>query len=257
MITPPTPDPTIDGLAYLGRSHFGWSHPADELIAGLNRVHSGWAITVATHPTGAAFPAANDQLLAAASDHRQLVPVARIDPWAERPVGEVSRVVRAGAKGVFLHPAEEHFRINDQVRVRPILEAAAELDVPVMIAAGFHLMAEPLQLGEAAGWVPELPVVLTNGGQFNISGGSQFDVELVMEQNPNLHVHTTAMYRQDFLERVVTRRGPDRLLFATAAPLFTMEFERARVDLMHVDATQRALIMGGNAARIFGIGVTA
>ncbi|GAB3922206.1 hypothetical protein GCM10011575_14340 [Microlunatus endophyticus] len=256
MTTTSSPDAIIDGLVYLGRSHYGWSHTADELIAGLNRVHIGSAIAVAAHPTGADFQAANDQLLAAAGGHRQLIPVARIDPWAERP-GELSRVVRAGAKGVFLHPAEEHFRINDQVRVRPIMEAAAEHDVPVMIAAGFHLMAEPLQLGEAAGWVPELPVVLTNGGQFNISGGSQFDVELIMEQNPNLHVHTTAMYRQDFLERVVTRRGPDRLLFASAAPLFTMEFERARADLMHVDATQRALIMGGNAARIFRLGAAA
>jgi uncharacterized protein len=59
------------------------------------------------------------------------------------------------ARGLFLRPSEEHFRINDGPLVRPIVECAAELPVPVMVAAGFHLFVEPLQLGAAAAWTPQ------------------------------------------------------------------------------------------------------
>lgn len=122
-----------------------------------------------------------------------------------------------------------------------------------MVAAGYHLLAEPLQLGTAAPWTPGNPVVLTNGGQLNVSGMAQFDAELALA-NPNVHVHTSGMYREDFLERAVATFGPERLLFATAAPLFGMAYERARVDLAHFDDDARALILGGNTARVFGLG---
>ena len=94
--------------------------------------------------------------------------------------------------------------------------------------------------------------MLTNGGQFNISGLAQFDAELALG-HPNVHVHTTGMYREDFLERVVATFGPERLVFATAAPLFTMAYERSRVELAHFSDAERALVLGGNTARIFNL----
>jgi predicted TIM-barrel fold metal-dependent hydrolase len=51
---------------------------------------------------------------------------------------------------------------------------------------------------------------------------------------------------------VVAKFGPERLLFASAAPLFTMKYERLRVDLAHFSEAETELILGGNAARIFG-----
>jgi predicted TIM-barrel fold metal-dependent hydrolase len=60
------------------------------------------------------------------------------------------------------------------------------------------------------------------------------------------------MYREDFLEGVVAKFGPERLLFATAAPQFTMRYERLRVDLAHFGDAERELILGGNSTRIFG-----
>ena len=94
--------------------------------------------------------------------------------------------------------------------------------------------------------------MLTNGGQFNISGLAQFDAELAL-RNANVHVHTTGMYREDFLERVAATFGAERLLFASGAPIFSMAYERRRVDLAHFGDAGRDLILGGNAARVFGI----
>jgi predicted TIM-barrel fold metal-dependent hydrolase len=243
---------TIDGLVFLGTSHFGYELDAAGALAGMDAVGTDIAIAVPMHPHRGDFTAANDALAeAAANSDDRLVPLCRVDPWeGEAAVAEVRRAVAEGAQGVFLHPSEERFRIND-IRVRPIVECAAELAVPMMVAAGYHLFAEPLQLGAAAQWTPDNPFVLTNGGQFNISGGSGFDAELALA-NANVHVQTTAMYREDFLEGVVAKFGPERLLFATAAPLFTTKYERLRVDLAHFSEAERELILGGNAARIFG-----
>jgi predicted TIM-barrel fold metal-dependent hydrolase len=242
----------VDGLVFLGTSHFGYELDAASALAGLDAVGTDVAIAVPMHPHRGDFAAANEAVAAsAANSDDRLVPLCRVDPWeGEAAVAEVRRAVAAGAQGVFLHPSEEHFRIND-TRVRPIVECAAELAVPMMVAAGYHLFAEPLQLGAAARWTPGNAFVLTNGGQFNISGMSGFDAELALA-NTNVHVQTTAMYREDFLEGVVAKFGPERLLFATAAPRFTMKYERLRVDLAHFSEAERELILGGNAARIFG-----
>jgi predicted TIM-barrel fold metal-dependent hydrolase len=244
---------TVDGLVHLGTSHFGYQLDAAAALAGMDAVGTDLAIAVPVHPRGADFGPANDAVLAAAaSSAGRLVPLARVDPWdGPAALAELRRAVGGGARGVYLNPAEEHVAINDD-RVRPVVEAAAELGVPVLAAAGFHLYSEPLQLGRAAQWAPDNPFVLTNGGQFNISGLMGFDAELALG-NDNVLVQTTAMYREDFLERVVAVFGPERLMFATGAPLFDMTYERRRVDLAHFSDAQRDLILGGNARRVFGV----
>lgn len=242
---------TTDALIYLGTSHYGIALDVATALAGMDAVGTATAIVAPMHPTGGKFTPVNDAVIQAAleSDSR-LVPLCRIDPWdGASGVAELRRAVAGGARGLFLHPSEEHFRINDAL-VRPVVNCAAELSLPVMVAAGYHLFAEPLQLGAVAQWAPQIPFIFTNGGQFNISGLAQFDAELAL-RNDNVHVQTSAMYREDFLERVVATFGAERLLYASAAPVFDMTYERGRVDLAHFSDTERALILGGNADRLF------
>jgi predicted TIM-barrel fold metal-dependent hydrolase len=243
----------VDGLVYLGASHFGYGQDPAKALAGMDEVGTEVAVAVPVHPRGADFGPVNQAVAdAAAASGGRLVPLARVDPWEGAAASaELRRAVGAGARGLFLHPGEEHFAINGE-RVRPVLETAAELGVPVVVAAGFHLYSEPLQLGRAARWTPDNPVVLTNGGQLNISGLMGFDAELALA-NDNVVVHTSGMYREDFLEGIVAKFGPERLMFASAAPLFDMTYERKRVDLAHFSDPERELILGGNARRVFGL----
>ena len=55
----------------------------------------------------------------------------------KKAVLEVKRMISIlGLKGVFLHPWEEGYRVSADFVV-PVAKAAAELGVPVMIAAGY------------------------------------------------------------------------------------------------------------------------
>ncbi len=244
----------VDGLVHLGASHFGYRLDAATALDGMAAVGTDVAVAVPVHPKGADFTPANDAVAqAAAASQGRLVPLARVDPWdGDAAVAELRRAVGNGARGLYLHPGEEHFRINDDDRVRPLVETAAELGVPVVAAAGFHLYSEPLQLGRAAQFAPGNPFVLTNGGQFNISGLMGFDAELALA-NDNVLVQTSGMYREDFLEGVVKTFGAERLMFASAAPLMDMSYERKRVELTHLSDADKDLVLGGNARRVFGL----
>jgi predicted TIM-barrel fold metal-dependent hydrolase len=243
----------VDGLIYLGASHFGYELALDDALNGMDAVGTDIAIAAPMHTTGADFAVANDSVLwAADASGGRIIPLARVDPWlGAAAIRELERAIAGGAQGLYLNPSEEHFRIND-VAVRPLIEAAAEAEIPITVAAGFHLFSEPLQLGAAAKWVPNTPFILTNGGQFNISGLAQFDAELALT-NPNVYVQTSAMYREDYLEGVVRTFGDDRLIFASAAPKFEMTYERKRVDLAHFSSEAKQQILGGTTARLYSI----
>ncbi len=244
----------IDGLCFIGVSRFGYELSAEAAIRALDAHGIAVAVAAPMHPRDGDFGAANVELARIARDSGgRLVGIARVDPWdGELALEQLTRAVTDdGARGVFLHPAEEHFRIND-VRLRPIAERANELGVPVVVATGFHCMSEPVQVGRFAEWCPDTAVIMTNGGQLNISGLAQFDAELAL-QSDNVHIQTNGVYRDDFLERIVKSFGPERVLFASFAPVFDTAYERLRVEKVHLTDDQRQFLLSGNTQRLFGI----
>lgn len=243
----------IDGLLYLGTSHFGSALSARDALDGMDAVGIDAAVVVSAHPRGADFAEANARLMQAANESDgRFVALARIDPWlGELASAQLRREVSDGARGLFLHPQEENFQVSAPF-VRPLVETAGDLGVPVVIAAGYHARSEPLQLAEVASWVPQIPVVLTNGGQFNISGLSGFDATLALRSSGNVIVHTSAMYREDYLKSVVDQFGDGRLMFASASPQFTWEYELARVHYGRFGTAEES-ILGTTAARVFEV----
>lgn len=245
---------TIDGLVFIGTSHFGYELSADAAVEGLNRHGISAAITAPTHRPDHNFDRANTDLAQASEQSGgRLVPMARVDPWdGERALQQLTRAVsELGARGLFLHPSEEHFRINDSF-IRPLAMRADELGLPIVVATGYQGFSEPIQITQFAQWCPQVPVILTNGGQYNISGLAQIDAGLALELD-NVYVHTTAVYRDDWIGLVVSRFGAERILFASAAPVMDFAYELKRVELAHVSDEAKALMLTGNATRLFGL----
>lgn len=242
----------VDSLTSVGSSLHGVDVAVDGLLAALDGAGIDRAVVVPAKPRGYHLGPANDLVAAAVRAHpARLTGFARVDPnLGKDAAAELERCFSTlGLAGLFLHPWEETFRVSAPF-VDPVVGIAREHGRPVIVAAGYPFLSEGLQVGELARRFPEVQIVATNGGQLNISGLGQTDVELALEANANLAVQTAGVYREDFLENVVARFGADRLLFASAFPVYDPRLELRRGQWMHVADDVRAAVLGGNAARI-------
>ncbi len=247
----------VDAHVVLGTSRFGTELTEHEALERWAREGIDLAIASPPHPVDHDFARANAELSEVVSrSGGRLVGLSRVDPWDGDAALELfEHSVRVlGHRGLFLHPAEERFRIND-ARLRAFASLAEELHVPVVIATGYPWASEPTQVAQFAQWSAGVPVVMTNGGQYNISGLSQTDAESALGLD-NVHLHTSGVYREDFLQNVVRTYGADRVLFASSAPTFDVAFEAARVQLLHVTDEERQAVQSSNARRIFGLSDT-
>jgi hypothetical protein len=244
---------TVDALSFVGVSRFGETRSADDTVHAMDDEGIDTALVAPMHPVDGDFAAANRALAAiVAGSAGRLARIARVDPWDRGDaLAQLSEAVADGARGVFLHPTEEHFRINDPL-LRPVAAQAAELGVPVVVATGFPWFSETTQVAGFARWCGDNAVVMTNGGQLNISGMGQFDTNLALRAS-NVYLLSSGMYRNDFLERTVRDFGARRLLFASSAPRLNVRYEHLRVHQIGMTEQDRSLVLAGNAKRLFNI----
>lgn len=235
---------TVDACVFVGTSRYGPSLSLDRVT------ELGADIVVATpaSPVDRDLPSANRRLLA---DSRVAV-LARVDPWEASARASAEDALAKGAVGLFLHPWEETFTVTDDALLGPYLELAADAGRPVVVDGGYPWLAEPAQLAELAVRHPRTTVVATRGGHMNMSGLSGQSALLALRRAPNLHVLTSGVYRQDWLEQVAADVGADRLLYGSLAPHLDPRLELLRPNAL-ADTDVRARVLHDNAVRLFGL----
>jgi predicted TIM-barrel fold metal-dependent hydrolase len=249
---------TIDAFTFLGQSLFGYGQTLDELLAGLDAAEIEQAVVCPVRPRGYHLGPANDLVAEAVAREPRLVGLVRVDPnLGDEAVAELERGVRAlGLRGLFLHPWEELFRVNAPL-LDPLISRCAELRVPVLIAAGYPWVSEASQIGDLARRFPRVRLVMTHGGQINISGLGQADAMQVLRNHLNVSIETSGVYRQDFLEDVVAELGAERVLFGSNSPRMDPRLEVQRVRWANVAEADKGLILDGNARAVFRAGASA
>ena len=243
----------VDALVIAGENRFRPSVGLSDHVEVARRVGIGALVAAPGRPIDYHLGPANDALAAAAASAD--IPVARlgrVDPLdGDRCLDEAARCLDdLGCAGLFLQPGEEAFavRVTGQ-----LLALAADRHAPVVIAAGVYALSEPLQLLDIAKAHPHATIVMTSGGQINISGLGMIDAVFALQQAPNLSVMTNGEYRQDFIEQLAADLDPARVLAASFAPYFDMDYERRRVASARIEPHARELIEGANATRLFGL----
>ena len=243
----------IDALMLLGENRFGRSVSVDEAYALADDLGIAGVVAAPARPSNYHLEPANEELAVRASrSGGRLAALGRVDPLnGSRAVAEAERCIKdLGCVGLFLHPGEEAFPVRS---ARPIVEVAGALGVPVIVAAGYFALSEPLQVAELAASAPAVPIIMSSGGQINISGLSMVDAWLALTKTPNLHVLTNGEYRGDYIERLASELDHRRVLYASFAPVFDAPFEVARIRSASLSDTARRAIEHENAARLFGI----
>lgn len=243
----------VDALVYAGSCLFGGGRSLTELgeeaeVHGVDRV-----LAAPAKPPDYDLAAASARLAdACAGSTRPAGCLARVDPWRDDARAALELLLeRETVRGLLVHPWEETIPANHP-RVVALARAAVARGRPAVVEAGHPLLAEALALADLAHQI-EGPVVMTRGGQVNMSGLGQRSADLALEAAPNLHALSVGVYRQDWLERTVERLGPERLLHGSSAPLFSLGFELERLRRAAMSDHERALVLGGNAVRLFGV----
>lgn len=243
----------VDSLLTVGPSLMGPSLTVTGALAGMDQVGVDQAIVVPARPPSYHLAEANDTIVRAVMEQAdRLVGLARVDPHRADAADELVRTMDAGLAGLFLHPQQEVFAINDPM-VDRLVAICGERSLPVVIATGYPWLSEPLQVAELARRNPGTTIIMTNGGQYNISGLGQYDAQLTLESCPNVLIQTAGVYRQDFIEGTVERFGAGRVLFASNAPQFDCRYEILRLRLSRLPDPDKEAVLGGTAREVFRI----
>jgi predicted TIM-barrel fold metal-dependent hydrolase len=240
----------IDALSLAGPDLFRSALTLDEVVEHSLELGTDGIVVAPGRPPAYHLPPANDSLASACADRERIVRLARVDPnQGDAARDEVVRcVTELGCVGVFLHPGEESFAIR---RAVDVARTAGALGVPVVVTAGLYALSEPLQVAELAARAPDTTIVMSTGGQINISGLSMADAWTALERHQNLHVLTNGEYRQDFIERLANELDHRRVMFATFAPVFDRAFETARITNARLPVDVRRAVELDNARRLF------
>jgi hypothetical protein len=232
-------------------THIGENDPdgtrsaPDRLLASLGPLRARAVVFPMHEPEG--YPPANDRVLAEAeASAGVLVPFCRLDPHAD-PIGEATRCVAAGARGIKLHPRAEGFTL-DEAPVREIFAFAHERRLPVMVHAGRGIPALGEHTLAHAKAFADARIILAHAAISDLAWLWQ-----ELPGHPNVFVDTSWWIPADLLA-LFALVPPGQILFASDAPygppaLGAVFCMRPAVELGLSDAQLRS-VAGGQTERL-------
>jgi predicted TIM-barrel fold metal-dependent hydrolase len=246
----------VDAHVLVGKSIHGYQLFPEDLLANMDRYGIDRSVICPVQPYTYHLEPENDYIAQVVKDAPdRFIGFCRVDPrQGTAAVSEVERSVKElHLLGVYLHPWEEGYRANADFVV-PVIEKAAERQVPVMIATGYPWVSHALQVADLAGRVPAARIIMTHGGQINISGLAQADAFLAMSGHDNLYLETSGVYRQDFLEDAIETFGAGRVLFGSNSPRMHQGFELDRAKSATVLSGKQYEVLGDSVLTLLGLG---
>lgn len=253
--TPLTDELVIDSHCHMGR-WFNFNIPmgdADGMVKRMDRL--GIRACVAAHhaSVGPDFRYGNDEVLKAMAEFPdRIYGYATVNPnYPDELTAELDRCIRAGMKGIKIHP-DVHQHPIDGEKYRPVWEYAEQHGTPVLSHTSTSGNYNPVKSFEAlAERYPNAVVILGHSG-FGSEGADQ-SIEAA-SKFPNIYLEITgSVIVYGTLERMVREAGADRVLFGTDLPFIDPRPQLGRVAFAKISDEEKRMILGLNSSRIFGI----
>ena len=207
---------------------------------------------------------ANEYILrAAASSDGRLVPFCSVSPnWGQEALDEIERCVERGARGIGeLHPDTQGFDITDAGLMAPMMDAAREMGLIVLVHSSEpvgHCYAgkgktTPDKLWSFIQNFPDNRIVCAHWG-----GGLPFYALMpeVREGLENVYFDTAAspfLYTPDVFESVTSLIGAEKILLGTDYPLLSQTRLLKQVNGSPLTDEQKRLILGGNGQKLLNL----
>ncbi len=239
----------------------GNSIKTEELLARMDRAGVDKALTWLQPPYLRETDEANTYVARAMKNHPdRILGFGWADPnlGVEKARASVRRCLEEyGLFGVKLNGAQNHFYIDDPNLSLPVIEEIARHETIL----AFHVGADafdrthPFRVAKIARQYPDLPILMVHMGGVGHQDVTEAAIEFAA-QCPNLTLIGSAV-RTGAILKAVRTLGAGRVCFGSDTPFELMHVELARYRAMlegEVSEEEKALILGRNIARLFGLG---
>ena len=204
-----------------------------------------------------------------ARENPALVPLISIDLLQRQSEMEVEiedKVRNHGAKGLKLHPVSNRFYPSDR-GLWPAYQKAAELGLPILFHSGEAEVAgytqaeyaRPANFEPVVQRFPKLVIILAHMGK-----GFLGESVALAHKYDNVHFDTSAILsggevKSGFASReealtLIRTIGTNRVLFGSDWPWFDPLRAIQQIESLGFSEEEKRMILGGNAARLFGLG---
>lgn len=192
------------------------------------------------------YVSANNRLLdAMARFPGRICGYAVANPWdGQAGLDEIRRCLDAGMSGIKLH-ISHNLLDYDHPRLLPYFELAVARGVPALI----HCFDGGRSVDRVAAQIPDAVVIMGHMGGPNWPAGIA-----VAARHPNLYLEICCSCSEiGIVEEAVAAVGPERVLFGTDMPLLDPCSSLYKVYDAEIGEDAKALILGGNMARLAGV----
>jgi hypothetical protein len=203
----------FDAHTHLGLDEDGRSLERSELLGFLDEAGARRACVFPLHDPDRhpAYRVPNDRVLTwAQQSEDRLIPFCRLDP-AEEPLREGERCLKAGARGIKLHPRAQAFAF-DGAEMDGIFKLAHEAGVPILIHAGRGMPPIADGLADLALRHPDVVLILAHGAICD-----QGTLATRLAGHPGILYDTSCFFPLDVVE-LFARVPAERIVFASDIP---------------------------------------
>lgn len=193
----------------------------------------------------------NDFIISLVKAHpTRLFGFGQVLPQADDALDEIARIAEAGLSGLKLHPSLHGYHVADHGLLDPVFEQCARYKLPVLINALDDAFCAPLAIEEIARNHPNVPTIIAHmGAVWNVP-----EAIIVAERHSHIYLETSATLLSD-VRRAYARLGPTKIVMGSEWPGSDFDLERMKIAKAIADEKDRALVEGGNMARILGLTV--
>ena len=230
---------------------FGWIDPPEKLVPLLDEAAVDKAVCMTYVDLGADMGPLEYLADAISRFPDRLIGFLRVNP-NERDMA--ARAVRRsvdefGFRGVKLHPTTTLAHPADAATV-DLMRLCGELGLPVLFHCGDDPYTTPQAIALGAAQAPDTAVVMGHmGGYFHAD-----DAIAMAEQYPNLILETSAIPYPAKIAEGIRRVGAERVVFGSDGPGCNPALEVEKVRGLGLSAADEALVLGGTAQRLMGLG---
>ena len=201
----------------------------------------------------------NQTIYAGAKAHPdRMIPFGGVNPrlGMDQAKDELKRCIEVyGFKGVKLNGARDGYYIDDPALSLPLVEmiAAAGLVLSFHCGSNDFEKTHPYRVAKISALYPDLPIMLIHMGGSHLPTMHDAVIDLA-EKHPQWYlVDSESDYRK--IHKALKVLGPSRLCYGSDAPFCPMRYEwgMRHVAYQDLDEAGKAMVFGGNIARLFKI----